>query len=184
LPSHPQQRLRPPQAGWLRNSSGANRRKLDVRIGSFASILVCPHHVRPGGNFGNAGCPVFAGRRHRLGRDSSTQTGASTSKIHAVVDTNGLPVHLALTPGEAHDNRLCSGLLGALLPQTMLLADRGYDADWIRELARQQGAGPISHRSTIAKAPFVLTRICTARATCRQLSGLHQALASIPAACQ
>jgi transposase len=52
----------------------------------------------------------------------------------------GLPVHLALTPGEAHDNRLCSVLLSALLPQTMLLADRGYDADWIRELARQQGA--------------------------------------------
>lgn len=66
--------------------------------------------------------------------------GGLTSKIHAVVDTNGLPVHLALTPGEAHNNRLCSVLLSALLPQTMLLADRGYDADWIRELARQQGA--------------------------------------------
>ena len=25
-------------------------------------------------------------------------------------------------------------------PKTILLADRGYDADWIRELARQQGA--------------------------------------------
>src|SRR6266700_921772 len=43
-------------------------------------------------------------------------------------------------PGERHDNRLCSVLLSALLPQTMLLADRGYDAEWIRELARQQGA--------------------------------------------
>jgi hypothetical protein len=49
--------------------------------------------------------------------------GGLTSKIHAVVDTNGLPVHLALTPGEAHDNRLCSALRSALLPQTMLLAD-------------------------------------------------------------
>ena len=57
-----------------------------------------------------------------------------TSKIHAVEDANGLPIHVALTPGEAHDNRLCSILLSALLPQTMLLADRGYDADWIREL--------------------------------------------------
>jgi transposase len=55
--------------------------------------------------------------------------GGLTSKIHAVVDTNGLPVHLALTPGEAHDNRLCSVLLSALLPQTMLLADRGTDYD-------------------------------------------------------
>jgi hypothetical protein len=34
--------------------------------------------------------------------------GGLTSKIHAAVDTNGLPVHLASTPGEAHDNRLCS----------------------------------------------------------------------------
>jgi len=45
-----------------------------------------------------------------------------------------------LSDYEWHDNRLCSVLLGALLPQTMLLADRGYDADWTRELARQQGA--------------------------------------------
>jgi len=30
--------------------------------------------------------------------------------------------------GETHDNRLCSVLLSALHPETMLLADRGYDA--------------------------------------------------------
>jgi len=42
------------------------------------------------------------------------------SKFHAVVDTNGLPVHLALTPGEAHDNRLCSVLLSALRFQSRL----------------------------------------------------------------
>jgi len=29
--------------------------------------------------------------------------GGLTSKIHALVDTNGLPVRLALTPGEAHN---------------------------------------------------------------------------------
>jgi transposase len=56
------------------------------------------------------------------------------------VDSNGLPVHLALTPGEAYDNRLFSVLLSVLLPQTMLLADRGCDADWIMELALQQSA--------------------------------------------
>lgn len=73
-------------------------------------------------------------------QDMGRSRGGLTSKIHAVVDTNGLPVRLALTPGEAHDNRLCSALLSALPPQTMLLADRGYDAVWIRERARQQGA--------------------------------------------
>jgi len=38
-------------------------------------------------------------------QDMGRSRGGLTSKIHAVVDTNGLPVHLALTPGEAHDNR-------------------------------------------------------------------------------
>jgi Transposase DDE domain len=116
--------------------------------------------------------------------------GGLTSKIHAVVDTNGLPVHLALTPGEAHDNRLCLVLLSALLPQTMLLADRGYDADWIREL--------VCHSAqTKSERPDLLQPVSVSRAeldrtvlqqdqamsACRdpirqtrgQLSGVHQA---------
>jgi hypothetical protein len=40
-------------------------------------------------------------------------------------ELNGLPIRIALTPGEAHDNRLFSVFLGALLPQTTMLADRG-----------------------------------------------------------
>ena len=77
----------------------------------------------------------FADNNHQ---DMGHSRGGLKSKIHAVVDSNGLPIRLSLTPGETHDNRLCSALLSALLPQTMLLADPGYDADWIRELARQQ----------------------------------------------
>ena len=80
-----------------------------------------------------------------------------------MVDSNGLPVHLALTPGEAHDNRLCSVLRGALLPQTMLLADRGYDSDWIRELARQQEHKRTFRRNEIVKTLSVSARICIAR---------------------
>jgi transposase len=66
--------------------------------------------------------------------------GGLTSKIHAVVDSNGLPVQLALSPGEAHDVRLAEKLLSRLKSGAMLLADRGYDADWIRELAMKKGA--------------------------------------------
>jgi transposase len=58
--------------------------------------------------------------------------GGLTSKIHAVVDTNGMPVRLALTAGEAHDNRLVLTLLSGLKSGAMLLGDRGFDADWIR----------------------------------------------------
>jgi len=63
-----------------------------------------------------------------------------TSKIHALVDTNGLPVRLALAAGEAHDNRLAGKLLSRLKSGTTLLADRGYDADWIRALAAKRRA--------------------------------------------
>jgi transposase len=63
-----------------------------------------------------------------------------TSKIHALVDSNGLPVRLALTPGEAHDNRLAGKLLSRLKSGSMLLADRGYDADGIREFVMEKGA--------------------------------------------
>jgi transposase len=49
------------------------------------------------------------------------------------VDSNGLPVRLALSPGEAHDIRLAGKLLSRLKSGSMLLADRGYDANWIRE---------------------------------------------------
>ena len=51
------------------------------------------------------------------------------------------PAHAARPHiGEAHENRLCPDLLAGLQPQSMLLADREYDADWIRTLVNQQGA--------------------------------------------
>jgi transposase len=82
------------------------------------------------------GACITRNRRQSMGRSR----GGLTSKIHALVDANGLPVRLALTAGEAHDNRLAGKLLSRLKSGTMLLADRGYDADWIRCLVRQHGA--------------------------------------------
>jgi transposase len=89
------------------------------------------------------GACVTRNRRQSMGRSR----GGLTSKIHAVVDTNGLPVRLALTAGEAHDNRLAGKLLSRLKFGTMLLADGGYDADWIRPLAAEKGLG--QHPTTV-----------------------------------
>ena len=82
------------------------------------------------------GACITRNRRQSMGRSR----GGLTSKIHAVVDTNGLPVRLALTAGEAHDNRLAGSLLSRLKSGSMLLADRGYDADWIRVLVTKRRA--------------------------------------------
>ncbi|UGY20136.1 IS5 family transposase [Bradyrhizobium septentrionale] len=71
------------------------------------------------------GACITKNRRQLMGRSR----GGLTSKIHALVDSNGLPVRLALSPGGAHDVRLAGKLLSRLKSGSMLLADRGYDAD-------------------------------------------------------
>jgi transposase len=102
------------------------------------------------------GACITRNQRQSMGRSR----GGLTSKIHAVVDGNGLPVRLALSPGEAHDVRLAGKLLSRLKSGSMLLADRGYDADWIRELAMKKGAWanipPKSNRSDpICFSPYL-----------------------------
>jgi transposase len=85
--------------------------------------------------------------------------------MHAMVDSNGLPVRLVLSPGEAHDVRLAGKLLSRLKVGSMLLADRSYDADRIREPAMKKGAWanipPESNRSD----PICFSPISTALAT-------------------
>jgi transposase len=74
-----------------------------------------------------ANSPAMSGVGPKAEVKTGYCSGGLTSRIHAVVDTNGLPVRLAGT------------LLSRLKSGTMLLADRGYDADWIRALVRQHG---------------------------------------------
>jgi transposase len=81
------------------------------------------------------GACITRNQRQSMGRSR----GGLTSKIHAVIDSNGLPVRLALSPGETHDVRLAGKLLSRLKSGSMLLADRGYDADWIRKLTMKKG---------------------------------------------
>lgn len=40
--------------------------------------------------------------------------GGLTTKIHALVDANGLPVALKLTEGQAHDGRSAADMLQGL----------------------------------------------------------------------
>jgi transposase len=123
-------------------------------------------------------------------QDMGRSRGGLTSKIHAVVDTNGLPVHLALTPGR-HTTIGCVQFCSApCFPQTMLLADRGYDADWIRELARQQGAwanippkrnrkDPVCFSPHLYRARNLIERFFNKIKQCRRVATRYDKLASI-----
>jgi len=77
-------------------------------------------------------------RDHCLGRSR----GGLTTKIHVVVDAQGLPIRLGLTAGQAHDGQIVDALLDHLGPRTIVLADKAYDADRIRELIQERGARP------------------------------------------
>ena len=66
--------------------------------------------------------------------------GGLTTKIHALVDKNGLPIKLTLTAGQAHDMQAAPELIANLPKGSMLLADKGYDADSVRQIARDRDA--------------------------------------------
>ncbi len=66
--------------------------------------------------------------------------GGLTTKVHAVVDANGLPIGLALSEGQAYDGHSAQELLDSLAPGSILLADRAYDADKLRAAVASKGA--------------------------------------------
>lgn len=74
--------------------------------------------------------------RRCLGRSR----GGLGTKIHALTNQDGLPIRYELTPGQAHDAPPCKTLLDNLQPGQHVLADKAYDADWIRDMIWEQGA--------------------------------------------
>src|SRR5213078_3580916 len=101
------------------------------------------------------GACVTQNRRQSMGRSR----GGLTSKIHAVVDTNGLPVRLALTAGEAHDNRLAGKLLSRLKSKqccwpTVAMMRTGSEA-----LRPRRVHGPTSRHGAIASSLSASARI-------------------------
>ena len=66
--------------------------------------------------------------------------GGLTTKIHALVDAEGLPIDLKLTEGQAHDGCSACDMLEALAEGQILLADRAYDSDALRQNLAERGA--------------------------------------------
>src|SRR5690606_18196226 len=101
------------------------------------------HHGRPEPKRGSAGCPPN-GRQHRGSRPSSgsgrkrgtprqgfgRSRGGFTTKIHLRVNAAGLPMRTEITPGQTSDYLGFDLVMVDNLPEpSVLLADRGYDAD-------------------------------------------------------
>ncbi len=78
------------------------------------------------------------GADHAIGRSR----GGLSTKINVVVDGDGLPVSIVLTPGQASDKAAVSTLIDGLQPNRDLIADKGYDAKAIVDLVIDAGGRP------------------------------------------
>ena len=61
------------------------------------------------------------------------------TKLHAVTDARGRPVRFLISAGQVSDYTGAAAMLGDLPQAEWLLADRGYDADWLREALKVKG---------------------------------------------
>jgi transposase len=72
-----------------------------------------------------------------------------TTKIHALVDVLGRPLRLVLTPGNTSDVKGADLLIGETIGMKRVIAGRGYHANCIRAVLREQGTIPVisGHRN-------------------------------------
>nr|WP_293335530.1 IS5 family transposase [Parvibaculum sp.] len=113
---------------------------------TFATVAAVDrqfHRPRPPARCGRK----KGGEDHAIGRSR----GGLSTKIHAVVDQDGLPVRLHLTQGQASDKTTAPLLLDALPPSTVV-ADRGYDSmALVERVAARGGAAHIPTQSRVRR---------------------------------
>ena len=91
----------------------------------------------------NCDARLFANARH-ANRVWGAREVASRQKIYLRTHGSGLPVAVERAPGQASDYRGTIPLLDADGPEPkMLIADRGYDANWLRETMEACAITPI-----------------------------------------
>ena len=61
------------------------------------------------------------------------------TKLHAVTDAKGRPIRFFISAGQVSDYNGAAALLDSLPKADWFLADRGYDADWLREALEDKG---------------------------------------------
>lgn len=58
--------------------------------------------------------------------------GGFSTKLHALVDTQGRPLHVELTPGQQHESTVAEAIIADHARGKAFIADTGYDSDAIR----------------------------------------------------
>ena len=75
------------------------------------------------------------GRGRLIGRTK----GGMNAKLHSIYDSQGRPLDLFVTAGQVSYYIGVRALLSSLLDVDCLLGDRGFVADWFREVLKDKG---------------------------------------------
>ncbi|MEM9784792.1 MAG: IS5 family transposase [Pseudomonadota bacterium] len=109
------------------------------------STIIRAHHCATGARGGP--------QSQNLGRSK----GGFTTKIHLRTNAAGLPTKAAITAGQASDYAGYADTIDADLPPArVLIADKGYDSDAIRDGVEAAGGTPVIPARRTRKAPVAV----------------------------
>ena len=63
----------------------------------------------------------------------------------------GFPIHFIITGGEVHDSKEAQNLISKIPKLEILIADKGYDSDLLREVVEKNGATSYIPRKSNSK---------------------------------
>lgn len=71
--------------------------------------------------------------------------GGFSTKVHALVDQQGRPIHVELTPGQQHDSTVAERIIHEHAYGKALIADTAYDSDAIRKKLKFERMKAVIH---------------------------------------
>jgi len=91
---------------------------------------------------------IVKAHQHSAGARKGEETAigrcvaGNSTKIHLVVDTSGLPIDFEITEGQVHESQIAPVLIGRAEGAEIVVGDKGYDSESLREAVRESGAEP------------------------------------------
>jgi len=105
----------------------------------------CPGQAPDDRQHSDQGPSSRSGRKRGAPKEALGRSrGGFTTKIHLRVNSAGLPMRTEITPGQASDYAGYDLVMASNLPSpAVLVADKGYDSDKIREDVEKRDAVPM-----------------------------------------
>ena len=100
---------------------------------------------------------IVKAHQHSTGASSNLDeaigksVAGNTTKIHIATDAHGLPIHFEITGGEVHDCKVAPEFFAKLPDADYMIADKGYDSEEVRDVARAKSSTPVIPRKSNSK---------------------------------